>query len=225
MLTTLLESKSNSKRSPAGTIVSVLAHTGLIAAAVYATAQAHVPPTRAPTTVRPVYFPRVTAPTPAVHTTGAGASPATPTRLLFVRPVIVDVPVPIDLSSMASRPSDFPSTAILGGVRSSPGGGDPSATFSADQVEKQVAVAPGSLPPRYPETLRNAGVQGQVTAMFVVDESGRAEDSVRFLHGDNALFEDAVRAALRRMRFTPAEVGGRKVRQLVQMPFVFTLKK
>jgi protein TonB len=34
-----------------------------------------------------------------------------------------------------------------------------------------------------------------------------------------------VRVALRRMRFIPAEVGGVKVRQLVQMPFVFTLSR
>jgi len=27
------------------------------------------------------------------------------------------------------------------------------------------------------------------------------------------------------MRFVPAEIGGRKVRQLVQMPFVFTLNR
>jgi protein TonB len=65
-----------------------------------------------------------------------------------------------------------------------------------------------------------------VVAVFVVDESGRAEQSgVRFVRSDNRLFEEAVRAALREMRFAPAEVGGRKVRQLVQMPFVFTLRK
>jgi periplasmic protein TonB len=34
-----------------------------------------------------------------------------------------------------------------------------------------------------------------------------------------------VRTALRRMRFVPAQIGGKKVRQLVQMPFVFTLQK
>jgi protein TonB len=63
-------------------------------------------------------------------------------------------------------------------------------------------------------------------ATFVVDVSGRAEDTtVRFAQSDNVLFEDAVRNALRRMRFIPAEVGGRKVRQLVQMPFVFTLSR
>jgi outer membrane biosynthesis protein TonB len=45
------------------------------------------------------------------------------------------------------------------------------------------------------------------------------------VQSDNDLFADAVRAALGRLRFTPAEVGGKKVSQLVQMPFVFTLNR
>ena len=60
----------------------------------------------------------------------------------------------------------------------------------------------------------------------VVNEQGRAEESsIRFLRSDNQLFEEAVRDALPRMRFIPAEAGGKKVRQLVQMPFVFTLAR
>ena len=104
-------------------------------------------------------------------------------------------------------------------------GADPAdgGAFQADQVEKQVAFVRG-VSPRYPEALRSSGVEGQVVALFVVNEKGLAEaDSVRFLRSDNALFEVEVRRALPRMRFTPAEIGGRKVRQLVQMPFVFTI--
>jgi len=98
--------------------------------------------------------------------------------------------------------------------------------LSAEQVEKQVAVIAGNAPPRYPEALRQAGVEGRVIAEFVVNELGRTEEaSIRFVQSDNHLFEDAVRLALRRMRFIPAEVGGRKVRQLVEMPFVFTLAR
>jgi periplasmic protein TonB len=93
-------------------------------------------------------------------------------------------------------------------------------------VEKQVALKPGNPPPLYPPALRNTGVEGRVIAMFVVNEMGQAEDStVRFVSSDNRLFDDAVRTALRRMRFVPAQIGGKKVRQLVQMPFVFTLQK
>jgi protein TonB len=96
--------------------------------------------------------------------------------------------------------------------------------FNAEQVERQASFVAGSGAPRYPEALRSSGVEGKVVALFVVDEKGRAEaDSVRILSSDNALFEEAVRRALPRMRFIPAEIGGRKVRQLVQMPFVFTI--
>ena len=41
----------------------------------------------------------------------------------------------------------------------------------------------------------------------------------KVLKSDNDLFSNAVKNALQRMRFLPAEVGGRKVKQLVQQPF------
>ena len=132
------------------------------------------------------------------------------------------------MADVISKPTDFgsgtigPTAGNRGEGATAPTGG----TFRADQVEKQVSVVPGSPPPRYPEILRSVGVEGQVTALFVVDETGRAEeDSVRFMRSDNPLFENAVKQALHRMRFVPAEIGGRKVRQLVLMPFVFTLAR
>jgi protein TonB len=150
-------------------------------------------------------------------------------RLVFVAPD-VDIKVPsVDISDVVSKPGDF-SPATTGSSESNRGEGSAQsssgAPFRADQVEKQVGVIPGSAAPRYPEVLRSSGVEGRVVAEFVVDELGRAEEgSVRFVRSDNQLFEDAVRVALRRMRFIPAEVGGVKVRQLVQMPFVFTLSR
>ena len=42
---------------------------------------------------------------------------------------------------------------------------------------------------------------------------------------DHELFTNAVRNVLPNYRFFPAELGGRKVKQLVQMPFVFSLSK
>ena len=102
--------------------------------------------------------------------------------------------------------------------------GGATATFRADQVERQVSLLPGAPLPRYPEPLRNAGIEGRFIAQFTVTELGIAEtDSLRFLQSDNALFEQSVRNVLKSMRFAPAEIAGKKVRQLVQMPFVFTL--
>ena len=230
MLDTLLESKSKRERSATGTIVSVMSHTALIAAAVYATAQAGVQPMGSPEILRPIYFPQAQNPASTVRPTTARQQPLVISRsLTFVDPH-VDIKVPlVDVGDIVSRPGDFSPGAITatgpknGGER----GATPADTpFRADQVEKQVAVVPGSTAPRYPESLRSSGVEGRVIAEFVVDEQGRTEGgSVRFVRSDNQLFEDAVRVALRRMRFIPAEVGGRKVKQLVQMPFVFTLSR
>ena len=226
MLETLLESRSRRERSAGGAIVSVTAHTALIAAALYATAQARVQPAKVLETVRPVYFPRV------LQTLSASQAMSAQRhfdghRLIFVAPD-VDLKIPsVDIGDVPSKPGDF----NPGTIPSSSNGGQESVgssgavPFRADQVEKQVGVIPGNMP-RYPEVLRTSGVEGQVIVEFVVDERGRAEEgSLRFVRSDNPLFEEAVRVALRRMRFTPGEVGGVKVRQLVQMPFVFTLSR
>jgi periplasmic protein TonB len=233
MLETLLESNSKEGRSIAGAITSVAAHTALIVAAVYATAQARPAHPIHREIVRPVYIPRATA--PARVTSAAPPAQARPLarRLVFVEPNLsnlssIDVP-PIDATGIVARLGDFPPTSIgadTPGTGGDGGSGAVDAPFRAEQVEKQVSLVPGAAPPRYPELLRSSGVEGQVIVLFVVDEHGRSEEeSIRFVRSDNRLFEDAVRVALRRMRFVPAEVGGRRVRQLVQMPFVFTLAR
>lgn len=233
MLDNLLESRSKRGRSVGGVLTSVTAHTALIGAALYATAQARVPPAGIPEVVRPFFSPPApsaarTTPTPkAQRTTDAQ-------RLNFIEPRF-DLRIPVvDISaavatSVISKPGDFTPGSITAHGTNVGGDGVAGAVdtpFRADQVEQQVSVVSGSAPPQYPEILRNSGVEGRVTALFIVDEQGRAEESsVRFVRSDNQLFEDAVRVALRRMRFNPALVGGRKVRQLVQMPFVFTLAR
>lgn len=79
-----------------------------------------------------------------------------------------------------------------------------------------------SAVPRYPDILRSARVEGEVLASFVVDTFGKADPgSFRVLHFTHELFVSAARNALPNMNFVPAEVGGRKVKQLVQQPFLF----
>ena len=229
MLNTLLESKSKRSRSAGSAMVSVTAHTALIAAALYATAQARVVPAKSPEVVRPIYFPRLQSTIAAVPPATTPQARPVGHRLIFVEPRLEMNLPPLDIAGSVSKPGDFATTSIAGtapDMGAQDGAGSTGTALRGDQVEKQVAVVPGAAPPRYPEVLRSAGVEGQLTAIFVVDESGRAEEeSIRFARSDNQLFEEAVRAALRKMRFVPAEIGGRKVRQLVQMPFVFTLTR
>ena len=227
MLDTLLESKSGTRRSVGGAVASVTAHTALIAAALYATAQAHVEPARSPVVLRPLYFPIARTPARPSSAPANRESQHDGHRLIFVDPHL-DIRVPdVDVANIISKQSDFSrTTGPIGTSGDASGPGPIDGTYRADQVERQVAVVPGGATPRYPELLRGAGIEGQVVAVFVVDELGRAEeDSIRFVRSDNTLFEDAVKQALRHMRFVPAELGGRKVRQLVQMPFVFTLAR
>jgi beta-lactamase regulating signal transducer with metallopeptidase domain len=92
------------------------------------------------------------------------------------------------------------------------------------QVEQPVMAAAGSPAPRYPDILKTAGVSGEVIASFVVDTTGIADvGSRKVIKSSHELFVNAVAAALPDMRFTPALVGGKKVKQLVMEPFVFQI--
>jgi TonB family protein len=98
-------------------------------------------------------------------------------------------------------------------------------TYFEFQVDKQAVAYPDNPAPRYPQMLRTAGVEGAVLAQFVVDTAGHPMlDTFKVLKSTHDLFTQAVRDALPTLRFSPAEIGGRKVRQLVQMPFPFTIK-
>ncbi|HVX40977.1 MAG TPA: energy transducer TonB [Gemmatimonadaceae bacterium] len=80
--------------------------------------------------------------------------------------------------------------------------------------------------PRYPESLRDAGVDGEVLVQFTVDTSGRVDAStIRVLRSTHGLFTRAVLDALRRFRFAPAVVGGRRVPALAEMPFEFRIAR
>lgn len=83
---------------------------------------------------------------------------------------------------------------------------------------------PGTGNLRYPDMLRSANVEGEVFAQFVVDADGRYETGTfKVLKSSHELFTEAVKTALPNMRFYPAELNGKKVRQLVQEPFMFSL--
>jgi periplasmic protein TonB len=226
MLDRLLESKSRRARSPMGAVTSIGAHLAVIVVAIHATAQSRPRP-RSVETQEIVPFVVKSPPSPPVlsHTaqTKRLGAPVTPDIRITFDPKIP----PIDFTPTSTSPSDFTSglatsSTVGSPVSTSAGNG----TFNADQVEKQVALLAGAPIPSYPEALSAAGVEGKVVAQFIVDERGRVEsDSIRFLQSDNSLFEASVRNVLRRMRFVPAEIGGKKVRQLVQMPFVFTIAR
>jgi protein TonB len=144
----------------------------------------------------------------------------------------------IDLSKAVTNEKDFSGKGVAGGSDKGVKGGTGTegdigklaglanhGPYMEFQVEKPVEKIGGDAP-EYPSSLRDSGVEGQVLAQFVVNESGRYEGgSLKILSSSNSAFTAAVKDALPRMRFSAAQIGGKKVQQLVQMPFQFHLAK
>lgn len=234
----LPESNRRRSRRLGGTVVSVVAHAALIMAAVYGTREIADAAAEEPRPPIPIYLDRHPAPvTPAPlqpasagESGGLPADPALPP--LPAPPIVEELRLPSDLTDVAlpsvgSTAEEFRRGSVLGSPMAGPVGppGGASGIFVEHQVERAVVPLPGGAP-RYPEALRAAGVEGRVRARFVVDTLGRVElASLELPDATHAQFAEAVRQALPRLRFRPAEAGGRRVRQLVEQEFGFTLRE
>jgi periplasmic protein TonB len=231
MLKVLVESRAPRQRRTGGMAVSVLVHSTVIGAAVAATA-VHAPRPPAPTAppapivwVKPVVVSPVTA-------TGGATGPwtvAPPAPHPFLFHGIPDSVLPPD--SLAPSVDPDPGRLIgdpLAVAAPGPSAGDPTAhggVFWSHQVDREALVVPGGVTPRYPDLLRQAGVEGEVLARFIVDTTGTVRPgSFQAIRSTHELFTIAVRAALPAMRFIPARVGDQKVAQLVEQRFTFTIQ-
>jgi protein TonB len=232
----LIESKPQKQKSFGASVFSTVFHVAVIGASIFATANAGME--QEEEVVQKVDFVEVKKDEPpppdekAPPPPDAVVAPPPPKGFqVLAAPVnIPDVIPEIDLSKALTNEDDFSGKGVAGGVASGVVGGtgpvNTDQPYFDFQVEKPVGAVPGSDGPRYPDILRSGGVEGQVLAQFVVDTTGRVDiASFRVLRSDHAMFEQAVRSALPRMRFFPAEIGGRKVKQLVQQPFVFALQR
>lgn len=102
---------------------------------------------------------------------------------------------------------------------------DVSPAFTEVQVDSIAERDPSSDAPAYPQRLLEAGVQGLTIVQFVVDSTGLLDlRSFREMHASHPLFTVSVYDALPRMRYKPATIGGRPVRQLVQQEFIFRIQ-
>jgi protein TonB len=230
----LLESKPQKQRSTGGAIASFVLHAVLIVAAVYATANAgkeddgpRVEEVKFVEQAKPEE-PKPEEPKPPPPDVPV-VTPPKGFQVLTAPIEIPDVIPDVDLTKKAIDEADFSGKGVAGGTSKGVGSGPPPDTdqpFFEFQVEKPAMAAPGSASPRYPDILRSAGVEGEALVQFVVDTVGRAElNTFKVLRSTHDLFAATVRNTLPNMRFIPAEVGGRKVKQLVQQPFVFAIQK
>ena len=234
MFTTLVESRAKRPRRAAGTIASIGMHGALIATIVAVTmpgsgdaseTQIAFDPPPTYVIVRPRQVP--SAPAPAAPATGL-ASPLPSTIIIPPSSIptsipTIDVSIPsVPAEQIGIRAAGGPIGSSQLGVTSHGLGGD--GVVDVRDAERIPAVLGNPAAPLYPNALRASGVSGRVEARFVIDTTGRVELDGLAMESWHPLFSDAVRSALSRFRFSPGEAGGRKVRTMVQMPFVFTLR-
>jgi protein TonB len=80
--------------------------------------------------------------------------------------------------------------------------------------------------PRYPEILRQAGIEGSVVVEAVLDTIGRVEaGSLRIVSASNPLFQSEALQVVLGSRYRPGRLAGRAVRVRVLVPISFGIRR
>lgn len=91
--------------------------------------------------------------------------------------------------------------------------------FDVSDLEKRPEPT-SQVAPVYPAELRKAKVEGMVTIVFVLDETGRVEDP-RVENSSRPEFEKPALDAIRKWRFSPGQKDGQPVRTYIRVPLRF----
>lgn len=240
MFTHLVASRPTMDRGKPGFLFSLLMHGMTIAAAVLLTAP-RSDLSSAPDGPREITLPPMTlqrpepapqAPAPARTITSPPQAPTLAIETPLVPPLKLSSTIPEAWTtpwSPVTSPTYTGGGASGGGPADGSGAGvpfaGPSGAFALAQVDVPAALDPRSPLPRYPDGLRAWRSEGVARLRFIVDTLGRVEQkSVEVLESSHPAFTASVRATLPRMRFRPARIGARAVRQLVEFPITFRLE-
>jgi len=225
--------------------ISVATHGGLIAMAV--SARAPSPPrhhfaTAHGEVVEVVRFMRMTPAVPAIRRARSPSRSTVdratqrairPLQIANVAPIVLPDITPavadIDLTGRVTDSLDFVGhspSEVVGPLIASRTAATQNGAYVADAVDRVVVPFASNPVPAYPRSMAAAGVEANFVVMFVVDSTGRIDrGSLEFPATAQRVFADAVRRALERSRYHPAEMDGRPVRQLVQQEFFFRMEK
>jgi protein TonB len=163
------------------------------------------------------------------------ATTAPPLRGFQTLAIPTNIPVDIPPPSQNVRfdAADFSGVGAEGGIAAGVEGGRRVENIVTDQpymeavVEERPEVVAGTcIQPRYPEILRQAGIEGRVLMEFVIDTLGRAErGSLRVINTQHELFNGPAREAVVSCRFRAGRIQGRAVRVRVQQPINFQIQR
>lgn len=227
MFCTLLESNRRRTRAAGGFVVSAAVHIALIGGAVGLT-------TAGEPTVKPESFI-----TRALFLPPRDRRPSLEAQAERLQFLALGVPVgalaelsdgpagnddggrpfldPMNGSEIGDFDFEVPATRLVMGNDSA---------FSVLDVDHGVERYADSDAPLYPLNLLEQAVEGTVFVRYIVDTLGKAEPgSVRVLNSSHPQFSAAVLDALPGMRFRPATIASRRVRQLVEQNFEFKIRR
>jgi len=135
----------------------------------------------------------------------------------------------IELTSKVNDSLDFARGSLADVIGSVLGVHHPdpiNGVYTAESVDKVMTPFGRNPRPEYPSSLAATAMEADFVVRFVVDSTGLVlEKSVEFLGATHPLFVAAVRRALLRSHYLPAEMDGRRVPQLVSQEFVFRMAR
>ncbi len=234
MFIELVESNRKAKRSLSGAAFSIGLHTALVSLAIAATANARTRRPEAPLLLPKITWvtPRPVQPSPAAPQVQPATKPVrNSVSQVQTAPMVAPVTVPasIPTASVDPSPATTSEPSIRGPISSAapdPGMGSGTGPLTAFEVDRPVRALSSNRAPDYPNVLRSRGIEGEVFARFVVDETGRVDmKTFEVISASSPPFAAAVRYSIERARFKPAEAAGRSVAQLVEQHFQFRLDR
>jgi len=216
---TLVESRIKpDKRKQVGVgTISLIVHVSVIAGAVYATARAGAADTAVKADTAMVFLaqPRQAEPPPTPQLD----LPLKGFQTLSV-PTVIPASIPPVNVAEHFDPKDYTGVGVEGGAAD---GAEPSANGVYSDAVVEEHPEPLTAPPRYPDAMRLAGIEGRVLLQAVVDTLGRVEPgSIRIVQSPNPGFDPTVREWALKATFRPARLHGRPVRVVVALPFDFS---
>ena len=144
-------------------------------------------------------------------------------------PTNIPINIPPPSTNTSFNAADFSGVGVEGGVARGLATTGPAVRTDQPYLESVVEERPervsGPLP-KYPEILKQAGIEGRVVVEAIIDTTGHAErGSIKVLSSTNQLFEQPARECIAATVFRPGKIAGRSVRVRIQQPFNFAVAR
>ncbi len=231
MFENLIESKHTTQYGGAfgGGAFSIVFHSAVITAAVYATMHAGEVKRAVVRAFDITQVAQQKNEPPPPKNEIASVAPMPKGFQTLAIPTNIPVVIPPPSQNTSFNAADFSGVGVEGGIARGVTTTGPVIRTDQPYLESVVEERPeyvGGPKPRYPDLLRQAGIDGRVLVEFVVDTTGHVErGSIKILSSTNPLFEQPSKEVVAASVYRPGKISGRSVRVRVQVPLNFTVVK